>query len=126
MFNKEQRGTLKYTFAHWCAFQMEALNMGVWKWKYLLHDIDKPWLMLCAKILKKDYKWVQKIHRKIRKHHLECSRFDPVATIIDWQCSRYTKSQSPETAREHLERMYGVYDHDRYNLLMDMLNKLNL
>lgn len=105
MFNKNERGTLKYTFAHWCAFQMTALNLGVWKWKYLLHDIDKPFLKLIAQIIGKDYYWVQKIHRKIRSHHVETKRkFDPTATIIDWECSRHTKSQSPETAREYLQR----------------------
>lgn len=26
MFSKNERATFKYTFAHWCAFQMTALN----------------------------------------------------------------------------------------------------
>ena len=46
MFDKSQRSKFKYWFAHWCAFNMTALNLGVWKFKYLFHDIEKPWLML--------------------------------------------------------------------------------
>lgn len=45
-FDKESRSTFKYWFAHWCAFQMVALDLHVWRPKYLLHDIEKPWLRL--------------------------------------------------------------------------------
>ena len=46
MFTKEERSGFKYWFAHWCAFQMTALNLKCWRPKYLLHDIEKPWLSL--------------------------------------------------------------------------------
>lgn len=46
MFNKNERATFKYTFAHWCAFQMTALNNNCWKFKYLFHDVEKPFLKL--------------------------------------------------------------------------------
>ena len=46
MFSKSERSSFKYWFAHWCAYNMTALNLGMWKPKYLLHDIEKPWLML--------------------------------------------------------------------------------
>lgn len=52
MFTKEERSGFKYWFAHWCAFQMTALNLKCWRPKYLLHDIEKPWL----KLLWGDYK----------------------------------------------------------------------
>ena len=55
MFDKSQRSKFDYWFAHWCAFNMTALNLGVWKFKYLFHDIEKPWLML----MWKNYKRVQ-------------------------------------------------------------------
>ena len=45
-FDKEDRSTFPYWFAHWCAFQMTALNLGIWKFKYLFHDWEKPWLRL--------------------------------------------------------------------------------
>ena len=34
MFTKEERNSFKYWFAHWCAFQMTALNLKCWKFKY--------------------------------------------------------------------------------------------
>ena len=66
MFTKEERSGFKYWFAHWCAFQMTALNLGCWKFKYLFHDIEKPILRLFFK-----YKTVQRIHRRNNRHHLE-------------------------------------------------------
>lgn len=115
MFNKNERSTFHYWFAHWCAFQMTALNLHVWKPKYLLHDIEKPWLML----LLKDYKKVQKYHREHNNHHIEYAeaqyiknlgkrttdsiqkyigKIDVVAMIIDNECSRFTKENNPLTA----------------------------
>ena len=67
MFDKSQRSSFKYYFAHLCAFNMTALNLGVWKFKYLFHDFEKPWLML----IWKDYPKVQKWHRTHNRHHLE-------------------------------------------------------
>ena len=46
MFSKSERSSFKYWFAHWCAYNMTALNLGMWKPKYLWHDIEKPWLMM--------------------------------------------------------------------------------
>ena len=66
MFRKEERGGFKYWFAHWCAFQMTALNLKCWRPKYLLHDIEKPWLRL----LWGDYKLVQRWHRKHNSHNV--------------------------------------------------------
>ena len=66
MFDKSQRSTFKYWFAHWCAFQMTALNLGIWRPKYLFHDIGKPVLKIFFK-----YTTVQRIHRKYHDHHPE-------------------------------------------------------
>ena len=89
MFKKEERSSFKYWFAHWCAFQMVALSCHAWKPKYLLHDIEKPWL----KLLWKDYKKVQKWHRRHNSHHVEYpGPKDYEAMCIDWDCSRFTKS----------------------------------
>lgn len=90
MFTKEERSTFPYWFAHWCAFNMTALNLRIWKFKYLFHDIEKPWL----KLILKDYTKVQKIHRQTKRHHLEYKGkkgIDCEALIIDWECSRFTK-----------------------------------
>lgn len=97
MFEKKDRGKFKYTFAHWCAYQMTALNLGIWKFKYLFHDFEKPWLML----LWGDYSRVQKWHRTHNAHHMEYEGpWDAEAMLIDWECSRHTKSASPMVARE--------------------------
>lgn len=103
MFDKSQRSSFKYYFAHLCAFNMTALNLGVWKFKYLFHDFEKPWLML----LWKDYSRVQKWHRTHNRHHLEYAGgkvYDFEAMVIDWECSRFTKLQSPLTAKEEYEK----------------------
>ena len=102
MFDKSQRSKFDYWFAHWCAFNMTALNLGVWKFKYLFHDIEKPWLML----MWKDYTRVQQWHRKHNSHHLEYKKeYDFEAMVIDWECSRFTKSASPMTARQEFESL---------------------
>ena len=84
MFSKKERGTFPYWFAHLCAFNLTALNLKVWKFKYLFHDIEKPWLML----LWRDYKRVQKFHRTHNRHHLESNGkrgYDYMAMIIEWE-----------------------------------------
>lgn len=105
MFSKKERSTFPYWFAHWCAFQMTALNLKAWKFKYLFHDFEKPWLML----LWRDYKRVQRYHRAHNRHHPEYEgnkNCDFEAMVIDWECSRFTKAASPLTAREEFERKF--------------------
>ena len=104
MFTKKDRATFKYTFAHWCAYNMTALNLCVWKPRYLLHDIEKPFLML----LWKDYSKVQKWHRNHNKHHVEyflkhgvCD-FDGMT--IDYECSRLTKLAQQFNAMQEFQR----------------------
>lgn len=105
-FDKNDRSTFHYWFAHWCAYQMTALNLNVWKPKFLLHDIEKPWLKFFMK-----YKKVQTIHRKIANHHLEYglihgwNKVDWLALVIDWECCHLTKMQEFRDARETLDMM---------------------
>lgn len=112
-FNKEDRSTFPYWFAHWCAYNMVALNMKIWKPKYLLHDIEKPWMMLWYKyILRKEnpYQYVQKWHRSHNRHHIEyCPPYkrDYEAMLIDWECGMFTKTTSPLNAIEELEKQYS-------------------
>lgn len=103
MFTKEERSTFPYWFAHWCAFNMTALNLRVWKFKYLFHDIEKPWLRLFW-----DYERVQRWHRYHNNHHLEYmyrGTVDIEAMLIDWECSRFTKETSTLTARQEWEKL---------------------
>lgn len=105
-FDKSHRSSFKYWFSHWAAFQMTALNLRCWKFKYLFHDFEKPWLKLFM-----PYKKLQKIHRKNNRHHPEYrnkDRIDWEALVIDWECSRYTKIEAPLSARETLEEYIRI------------------
>ena len=112
MFTKKERGGFKYTFAHWCAYQMTALNLGIWKFKYLFHDFEKPWL----KLILRDYKKVQKWHRTHNAHHMEYEKkWVAEAMIIDWECSRFTKKASPLSAKEIYDDFVNVkYKNTKY------------
>ena len=101
MFTKSERSSFKYWFAHWCAFQMTALNLKHWKPKYLLHDIEKPFLKLFW-----DYKKVQKWHRNHNSHHTEYKgQWDTYEMVIDWECSRFTKAEAQLNAYDTLVKM---------------------
>lgn len=126
MFTLAQRSSFKYWMAHNFAYQMTALNLGIWKPRYILHDAEKPWLMLWAKLVRKDnpYKWVQQWHRHHNRHHLECKTFNAIEAVIDWECSRYTKESSPETSFEyflsHRHKMTPAQQVAVQNALMDL------
>lgn len=101
MFTKADRSSFHYWFAHWCGYNMTALNLGIWKFKYLFHDIEKPWLKLFL-----PYDKVKKFHREHSKHHLEYGLkhgFDKVdweALLIDWECCGLSKQETQMDARE--------------------------
>ena len=105
MFTKQDRSSFKYWFAHWCGYQLTALNLKIWKPKYLLHDIEKPWLKL---LWRGDYKRVQKWHRTHNNHHLEYGlehgwdAIDWEALMIDWECCGLSKQEAQLDARETL------------------------
>lgn len=102
MFSSKERGTFKYWFAHWCAYQMTALNLRCWKPRFLLHDVDKPWLNLIF-----PYPKSKILHRKWSRHHLEYSgkkEIDWLGMVIDWECSRFTKIERSANARQVLKR----------------------
>lgn len=129
MFDKKDRGGFKYTFAHWCAYQMTALNLGIWKFKYLFHDWEKPWL----KLFLRDYKKVQKWHREHNAHHMEyMKKWDAYAMLIDWECSRFTKTASPMTAKDtYVYFVNTKYKNTPYEKrlkeeILPILEKLNL
>lgn len=91
-------------FAHWCAFQMTALNLNCWKWRFLFHDMEKPFLDLFL-----PHATVRKIHRKFSRHHVEYifpKHYDLLAMVIDWECARFTKPDKPFGALETLCTYY--------------------
>ena len=134
MFTKKDRSSFKYWFAHWCGFQLTALNLGIWKPKYLLHDIEKPWL---KSLWKGNYKKVQKWHRTHNRHHLEYGlkygwdKIDWEALMIDWECCGLSKQEAQLDARETLEYeinrdKWKPYAEEISKYLTPILNKYNL
>lgn len=119
MFTKAERASFSYWFAHWCAFQMTALNLKCWKFKYLFHDIEKPWLRLFL-----TYDKVQNLHRTLNNHHLQYkypNRIDWEAMVIDWECSRFTKEAASLTARETMMMKIRKDNSLKHILLTNML-----
>ena len=118
LYSKSERSSFGYWFAHWCAFQIIALLSGLWRPKYLLHDIEKPWLRLFWK-----YKKVQKWHRAHNNHHLEylvshkISKFDFAGMVIAWECGKLTKEASPLNAKQYFglerEKLLGLLGGDK-------------
>ena len=122
-FTKEERSTFTYWFYHWYAFNYTACKLHAWKFKYLFHDIEKPWLKLFL-----PYPTVQKWHRSHNTHHLEyfykyekkvapysdkpilnwfvrlfIKEPDAIAMMIDWECSGLTKHACSRNARDEWE-----------------------
>lgn len=127
MFDKSQRSTFKYWFAHLCAFNMVALLCRHWKFKYLFHDWYKPWM----KLFGFSYDRIQKFHRRHARHHLEYKgrkSYDYEAMIIDWECSRFTKDGKDLTAREKYESLKKkvYFTSETTKGLLKALDKLGL
>lgn len=110
-FTKADRSSFPYWFAHWCAFNMTALNLKCWKFKYLFHDIEKPWLRLFW-----EYPKVQKWHREHNKHHIVYPIIhgkdtgDWEAMIVDWECSRFTKQAAQLNAADEYKRLFDEFE----------------
>ena len=96
----------QYWFAHWCAFNMTAMNLGVWKFHHLFHDFEKPWLSIFIK-----YDVLHKYHITHSKHHLEHYRLTNECNwldlVIDWECSQFTKKKGKLNSRDFLNKMLG-------------------
>lgn len=117
-FSKEQRGSFTYWYYHWKAFNLTAFRLGCWKFKYLFHDIEKPWLML----LWRSYIRVQYYHRAHSNHHLEYEYKDKIdweAVVIDWESSQYTKFACPRNAYHELCYIETETDPNYYKFIKD-------
>ena len=100
-FPPKDRSSFSYWYNHWKAYNMVAILLGYWKFKYLFHDIEKPFLRLVW-----DYPRLQKYHRKNNKHHIFYKNpyeIDWEAVVIDWECSRYTKLAHQLPARDQMQ-----------------------
>ena len=126
MFERNSERGFAYWFAHWCAYNMTAINCNAWKFKYLFHDIEKLWLEL---IMPHDK--VKCLHQKHNRHHFtyrKRSRVDWEAVVIDWECSRFTKVFRSETAREvaKLRLLDGRMNLDEYGIVMKIIERYGL
>lgn len=134
-FTEKEKGTFSYAFWHWLAFNYIAIKLGVWKPRWLLHDIEKPFL----KLFLRDYQKVRKAHKYNNRHHLQYgrkhgyNRLDWLGMTIDWECSRLTKEHEPRNARQ--EAMAAINDSSDFtdyekelikNNMLPILNYLRL
>lgn len=130
-FDKNERSSFSYWFWHWYAYNLVALKQHAWKLKYIFHDWYKPWLKLFL-----PYKKVQSFHRSHSNHHPEWlerkvkkarekakvdvmfwiedtvdafKKYDYKGTIIDWECSRYTKNAANLNAYDEYKKLL-TYD----------------
>ena len=119
LFKETEKSTFAYWFAHWRAFNLTAMLLGVWHPRFLLHDIEKPFLMF----IWKDYQRVRQYHRTHSRHHWAYAGnkdYDYLAMVIDWECSRFSKADAQMTA-------YETYAYELHNTKnMDKIKKLQL
>lgn len=122
LFKDTEKSSFAYWFAHWRSFQLVAMLLGVWHPRFLLHDIEKPFLMW----IWKDYPRVKQYHRTHARHHLAYTGdkdYDYLAMVIDWECSRYSKADAQMTA-------YETYDYELHKFMkakdIDKMKKLQL
>lgn len=122
LFKDTEKSTFAYWFAHWKSFQLTAMLLGVWHPRFLLHDIEKPFLMF----IWNDYQRVRQYHRTHARHHWAYAGnkgYDYLAMVIDWECSRYSKADAQMTA-------YETYDYELHKSIktkdMDKMKKLQL
>jgi len=123
MFTKEEKSSFSYWFAHWCAFQMTALNLHHWRFKYLFHDFEKPWLKLVL-----PYDKVKRFHRNHADHHItyfiKHGNADWQAMLIDWECCRFTKIACPLNAEKELIRVCDEIEQtNKYGFTKDQYKK---
>jgi len=127
MFKEEEKSSFAYWFAHWCAYQMTALNCHAWKFKYLFHDIEKPWLEL----IWRDHKRVKEWHRAHNTHHIEYTGKRPKdyeAIVIDWECSPLTKDFRRNGAKNEAYKKLklGICTKEEFKIIHQIIDKFGL
>ena len=95
-FTVKEKSTFQYWFYHWLAFNYTAWKLGVWKPKWLLHDIEKPW------------------HKHHNSHHIFYGRrngmnkIDWLGAVIDWECSHLTKCVAVRNGRQEVDYLVNT------------------
>lgn len=115
---KDFKKDFRYTWEHKKAvLQVEKELLGRVTIGGILHDVDKLFLYLL--FTKKE---TSKIHRSYSRHHLgnHKSEKDVINALVDWESSRLTKPDKPETAKEYLLKFIPEQQHI-YKPLMKVL-----
>lgn len=127
IFPVEEKSSFPYWASHWLSFQLVALKLGVWKFRHLFHDIEKPFLRLFL-----PYEKVRRYHRKYHRHHRTYRNPEKIQwldLIIDNECGIYTKEDSPMNARAYCEWLIENDKKDRHLIIenaLPLLDKLGL
>ena len=119
LFPEEKKSTFRYWFAHWAAYQLVALKWGVWKFRFLFHDAEKPFLRLFL-----PYRYVRKFHRKYHRHHISYrnpKRIDWLGLGIDWECSMYSKASQPMNSWLYAHYMMEHYPEHKEKIENNLL-----
>lgn len=94
-FTEAQKGTFKYTIAHNLAYNACAISLGHWCFRYLFHDLSKPWMLLWYKYIKREenpYAFVRAHHKITSSHHVQYpGKLDAWGWVIDQESSTWTK-----------------------------------
>ena len=56
------------------------------------------------------------------KYH-KCDNYDYEATIIDWECSHYTKSNCPRNAKQEVDAQYLIYKNNESKYVKQIVEK---
>jgi hypothetical protein len=94
---------ISYWWRHWKAYQKVAIDLGVWRWRFIFHDADKIILMSIL-----DSEKAQAIHERNSRHHFTGpgKKYDYLGMVIDWECSRFTKPHAQKNACSTLHDIY--------------------
>lgn len=96
---KERVKRIKSLIEHRKAFRItERRVLGKNTTRAITHDLDKLVLYLFLFPIP----WVRKRHKLKARHHQAKTRKDFIEKIIDFECARFTKKNSPLTAREYI------------------------
>lgn len=128
LYQESEKSTFKYWFAHWRAFNLTAMLLSVWKFRFLFHDIEKPFLMF----IWRDYPRVRAFHRTHARHHWAYKGkkpYDYLGMVIDWECSRFSKADAQMDAFEtyHYDLVkYPEHTKELQEEVYPILKELNL
>lgn len=115
---------IRYTAVHKKAFlRVEKEFTGKNTLNGYLHDADK----LIMYVIGVPKQMAHNIHVATAPHHVRNGKVkNPVQTVIDWECARYTKPDKPLSAREYYENFYVEKQGIRIPEIEEVLEKFGL